>query len=130
MENANIRHNPLPLRSIAVAGCLAWLGLVVGCGQSYPLEGEVMFDGQPIKNGTIIFRPDETQGNSGPSATTRIVNGRFLVPAGQAVSPGPTVADITDTDRPNLRLVAHFDFPASPTEGFVIEAEQATESSE
>lgn len=129
MDNANIRYNPICLRIVAVA-LLVGMASLTGCRDPYPLEGEVVFEGEVINNGTLLMRPDEDQGNSGPSATTRIVNGRFLVPAGQSVSPGPTVAEITDADRPNLRLIAHFDFPDSPTEGFVIEAELASESAD
>ncbi len=100
-------------------------GMIAGCRDEYPLSGRVMVNGEVIQNGTIMFRPDEEAGNSGPSATTRIVDGRFLLPAGQKFTRGPTIAEITDKDRPGVKLIARFNFPDTPTDDFEIQAQPA-----
>lgn len=55
---------------------------IVGCGGDaaparYDVSGMVTFDGQPVPKGTIQFRPDGTQGNSGPAGDADIVDGRY-----------------------------------------------------
>jgi hypothetical protein len=56
------------------------LGIVlaglVGCGRSgptlVPVEGQVTFQGQPLKTGSLLFQPDAAKGNSStltPSGT-------------------------------------------------------------
>ena len=97
--------------------------LSFGCGPSYPLSGKVTFDGQPVQKGSILFRPDEQAGNEGPSCTTKIHGGQFIIPAGSQVAPGPTIAEITDEANPDTKLVARFDFPSSPTVDFEIVAQ-------
>ncbi|MCH2178827.1 MAG: hypothetical protein MK106_08490 [Mariniblastus sp.] len=101
----------------------------VGCGEPYPLRGTVTLDGEPIQRGTIVFRPNADSGNAGPSATTRIIQGEFIVPAGQKFSAGPTLATITDESQPGRDLNASFDFPSEPTTEFLIEAQDANENS-
>jgi hypothetical protein len=55
-------------RLVAGACCLA-LGLA-GCSDSsgpklVPVVGHVTVDGQPVKAGTLSFRPDKSKGNTG-----------------------------------------------------------------
>lgn len=100
-----------------------------GCGETYPLRGTVTLEGEPIQRGTITFQPNAESGNTGPSATTRIIQGEFIVPAGQKFSAGPTLATITDESQPGRNLKASFDFPSEPTEEFSIQAEDAREDS-
>ena len=96
------------------------LSISTGCREPYPLRGTVQVDGEIVKGGSIVFQPDTEAGSSGPSATTRIFDGTFIVPAGQKVPSGPTVATITDESQPGRKLEAKFVFPAKPTEGFLI----------
>ncbi len=119
-------HSNRQIRLITTAIFLVALmaGLSTGCGgPSYPLRGTVKYDGKAIKDGSILFEPDKESGNEGPSAQTRIHGGKFSIPAGQPVAPGPVIARITDNDNPELKLIAKFEMPASPTTEFVIKAE-------
>ncbi len=54
---------------------------VVGCGQRGParhnLSGTVTFRGQPVPAAWIHFDPDTSQGNSGPSSSAKVENGRY-----------------------------------------------------
>ena len=104
------------------------LSTLGGCREPYPLRGRVEFDGTTVKSGSIIFQPDTASGGSGPSATTRIFDGNFIVPAGQKVPNGPTIAVITDGAQPGRKLEAKFAFPAQPTEGFLIIAKDVVET--
>ncbi|MEE2826729.1 MAG: hypothetical protein VYE64_08895 [Planctomycetota bacterium] len=104
------------------------LSTLGGCREPYPLRGSVEIDGTIVKSGSIIFQPDTASGGSGPSATTRIFDGNFIVPAGQKVPNGPTIAVITDGAQPGRKLEAKFAFPAKPTEGFLIIAKDVVET--
>ena len=101
-----------------------------GCREPYPLRGTVEVDGELIERGSIVFHPDTSAGNSGPSATTRIFQGQFIIPAGQKVPSGQTLATITDESQAGRKLEAEFVFPASPTENFLIIARDARKSSD
>jgi hypothetical protein len=50
-----------------------------GCGPGHGLNlarvsGKVMYKGQPVKNGTVFFMPDETKGTVGPPAVGSITS--------------------------------------------------------
>ncbi len=69
---------------IAVMACLT------GCGRSDGLteiSGNVSYDGQPVKQGTIIFLPAD---GMGPTAGTLIADGRYSV----KVAPGKKLVKI------------------------------------
>jgi hypothetical protein len=57
------------------------LGWLTGCnGTDVPrhdVSGSVIFGGQPVPAGTILFRPDTAQGGSGPAGTAVITGGRY-----------------------------------------------------
>src|SRR5262249_30650474 len=60
----------------------ALLLLLAGCGQGQPslvpTEGRILYHGQPVDAGTVVFTPDPDRGNSGPIAWGEIQpNGRF-----------------------------------------------------
>ncbi len=52
--------------------CLA----LIGCGEGeqtlVPVTGRVVFQGQPVAGGMIVFTPDEAYGSTGPIALARI----------------------------------------------------------
>jgi hypothetical protein len=100
-----------------------------GCSEPYPLSGMVEVDGKPIERGSIVFQADTEREGSGPSATTRISQGKFLIPAGQKVPVGPTIATITDDSQAGRKLTAEFYFPPTPTEDFLIVAHDARDES-
>jgi hypothetical protein len=61
---------------IVMAGACT-LTLVIGCGYDNGLNlarvhGKVTYLGEPVKNGTVFFKPDEGKGTIGPSATGSI----------------------------------------------------------
>lgn len=101
-----------------------------GCREPYPLSGTVEVDGKVVERGSIVFQPDTEAGNSGPSATTRIFQGKFMIPAGQKVPAGPTIATITDDSQSGRKLTFQFQFPATPTENFLIVAQDARDESQ
>jgi len=41
------------------------------------LSGTVTHEGQPVAFGSIVFQPDQSQGNSGSYATASIKDGKF-----------------------------------------------------
>jgi hypothetical protein len=51
--------------------------MVLGCGYDNGLQlagvrGKVTYRGEPVKNGTVFFMPDEGKGTIGPSATASL----------------------------------------------------------
>lgn len=110
---------------------------VGGCasGNDIPraiVEGEVSYNGQPIKNGQISFRPIE--GTPGPVSTAPIVDGKYTVtnkggvPIGkqrvviEGYEPPPPGADadagavqfVPDKFNRNSELTADIDAESSP----------------
>jgi hypothetical protein len=63
------------------------LGLLAGCGQSEPalapVQGRVLYRGQPLAGGTIVFTPDSQRGGRGPQAWSLVGgDGRFTLLTG------------------------------------------------
>jgi hypothetical protein len=86
-------------------GALALLiiAVVSGCGseeQVYDLSGEVSFQGKPVPMGTIVFEPDVTKGNNGPSGYAKIRDGRYDTrdEEGQGTMGGPHLVRILGLD--------------------------------
>jgi hypothetical protein len=55
-------------------------GIITGCGsgaRTYHLSGSITFQGKPVPTGTIVFEPDPTAGNSGPSGYAKIKDGHY-----------------------------------------------------
>jgi len=54
---------------------------LVGCSSpaadGYPLSGTVTYQGAPLPRGTILFRPDSSQGNSGQALAFTIKDGAY-----------------------------------------------------
>jgi len=46
----------------------------------YALKGTVTLNGELVPAGAITFEPSKVAGNSGPAASTKIVNGAFTLP--------------------------------------------------
>ena len=53
------------IRLIVGAWCLAFAGCADTGPKLLPVVGKVTVDGQPVKAGTLSFRPDMAKGNSG-----------------------------------------------------------------
>ena len=62
-------HRQAGLASLVLAGACFALG-TAGCGDPYgvgrtvPVVGKVTADGEPVKAGTVSFRPDKSKGNT------------------------------------------------------------------
>lgn len=59
----------MTMKSLRLHLCCATLLVLAGCAREEPavtVEGKVMFDGQPLTVGTVIFTPDAARGNTSP----------------------------------------------------------------
>ena len=74
----------LPL-AVVMGLCLPALS---GCGSGarVRLAGDVVFEGQPLTHGTIVFTPVDP--SAGPSTGGDIVDGRYDVPGEMGATPG------------------------------------------
>lgn len=86
---------------ILLAVCV--LASLPGCSKSdgperHTLEGAVTVNGQPVRDGSIFFSPDSSQGNSGPGAVAMIRNGRYETPSGHGIVGGPHIVEIMGYD--------------------------------
>lgn len=87
-------------------GLYIWLVLVAaaaGCQRSdgptrFDVTGSIRFRGQPVPQGEIVFRPDDTAGNDGPGSFARITNGRYQTHPGKGVVGGAYVVEIIGFD--------------------------------
>lgn len=65
------------LRSLVVLVATA-VTLLVGCSNNgldlAKVRGKVIYKGQPVKNGTVFFMPDESKGTVGPPAVGSITS--------------------------------------------------------
>ncbi len=80
--------------------------LLLGCGSSGPdrfaVSGGVTFDGAPLADGEIQFRPDAT--TKGPTIASRIENGAYAIPAERGPVAGAYTVLIS-AERPTGRKV-------------------------
>ncbi|WP_153557422.1 hypothetical protein [Roseimaritima sediminicola] len=80
------------------------LAVVVGCGGSdvdrYQASGTVTYQGNPVPQGTIMFEPDTSKGNSGAAGMAMIVEGRYDTASegGKGISGGPQIVTIQGFD--------------------------------
>lgn len=82
-----------------------------GCGTRdttprYEVSGAVTYAGQPIPTGTILFLPDGTKNNHGPSGFAKIQEGKYNTTLnGKGMVGGPHLVRITGFDgRPREEL--------------------------
>jgi hypothetical protein len=85
------RVRPSRLDAYHFGWTLALLAFVAGCSSDNPLgrrevQGTVTFRGQPLKQGSILFTPQDLQ--TGVSGGAVITDGAFLVPEAQGLPPG------------------------------------------
>jgi len=70
----------------------------LGCGsdKTYRVSGTVNFDGKPVPQGKIYFKPDRAKGNSGPDGYADIKDGAFdtSVKPGQGSPGGAVIVEI------------------------------------
>ncbi|QEG39783.1 hypothetical protein UC8_17810 [Roseimaritima ulvae] len=108
--------------------------LLLGCGgsdvQRYRASGAVTYQGKPVSQGTIMFEPDTSKGNSGAAGMAMIIDGQYDTEAegGKGISGGPQIVSIQGFDGvdPNPEYapygspigkgesyIKRFDFPAA-----------------
>ena len=90
-------------RPICALVALALTAAVVGCGGDgvarYDVHGTVIYNGQPLPAGTIVFEPDSSKGNKGPQGFAEIRNGEYDTSrSGKGVVQGPQIARVTGYD--------------------------------
>jgi hypothetical protein len=88
-----------PIRRVALAlGVAALVPLASACSSSNGLDlarvrGKVTYQGQPIKNGTVFFMPDEAKGTVGPPAVGSITADGSFVMSTESAGDGVIVGD-------------------------------------
>jgi hypothetical protein len=123
------------------AMAMAWMaGVICGCGsdetRQYDVAGTVTVAGKSVPVGTILFTPDRSKDNHGPSGFAQIREGKYDtardgkatvggphvvrisaytgVPVADRPSGKPLVADYsTEVDLPPARVVRDFEIPAA-----------------
>lgn len=104
--------------------CIVALAMVAviatGCGKKsgpdrFAVRGGVTFAGQPVPRGTIVFEPDQAQGNRGPVSVIPIIDGSYDSRALARPGPlaGPLVVRVTGYPAPDPAAGADAD-PAPP----------------
>lgn len=78
------------------------LSLLAGCGgeHGYDVSGDVTFDGKPVPAGSILFTPDGSKGNTGPTGYATITDGHYDTAAagGKPTIGGPMIVAIEGQD--------------------------------
>jgi hypothetical protein len=69
---------------------------VAGCGSGNGLNlarvrGKVTYKGEPIRNGTIVFMPDESKGTTGPQAVGTITSDGSYILSSESSGDGAVV---------------------------------------
>jgi hypothetical protein len=78
----------LGLAAVALVALAAFALLASGCRRStalYPVAGKITYRGAALNNGVIVFTPDASRGESGPSALGTIrADGTYTLSTGDA----------------------------------------------
>ena len=106
----------------------AVLGILAGCGRSKAPEtvvrGQILYRGEPVSGGLIVFAPNADRGSEGPVATANLnEDGSFNligadgkpIPAGWyriAVAPKAGAVEVPTAERPYPGLPAKYRNPA------------------
>jgi hypothetical protein len=82
------------MRLLSALFAFVVLSAVVGCGPAAKLSGQVTFDGQPMKSGTVVFMSDDKQKTeqaaiekNGTYTIDRLTTGKWLVAVMPTQSP-------------------------------------------
>lgn len=102
---ANLPCSALPWKWIWAASIL----FLAGCGDhGVPLLGEVIYDGQPLESGSIVFVPVD---GVGPSRGTTIIDGKFEIAPAQQLLPGKKIVQVRGSVKTGRQIEAP---PPSP----------------
>lgn len=111
------KEHPMPSKGFIVVVTLATC-LAAGCGKQsgpdrFAVRGGVTFAGLPVPRGTIVFEPDQAQGNRGPVSVIPIIDGSYdsreLARPGALA--GPLVVRVTGYPAPDPAAGADADPP-------------------
>jgi hypothetical protein len=127
-----------PASRYRLLGCMALLW-AAGCGgdapRLAPVQGRVLFHGEPLAGGTIVFTPDPDRGGSGPLASAEIgPDGHYrlhtgdrdgAVPGWHRVTVAPGSPPLTPPGQPvPLSIPAHYRDPERSRLQFEIKPNQ------
>lgn len=84
------------MRSLTVLSIAALLIGLASCGPGNGLNlarvrGTVTLEGEPLKNGTVMFEPDESKGTTGPQAVGTIMPDGTFIMSSQSAGDGAVV---------------------------------------
>ncbi|HWL09388.1 MAG TPA: hypothetical protein VNQ76_13350 [Planctomicrobium sp.] len=111
-----------------------------GCGSfgsstppSFAVSGNVTFDNKPVPEGTIQFKPDFSNGNTGPTASAKIQDGKYEIPKSKGLPSGMMIVEIsgneagggaslfsdyrTEVELPEENAQQDFDVPSATASG-------------
>jgi hypothetical protein len=84
----------VPLRCLALLSTVT-LTFVVGCAGNglnlAKVRGKVTYKGEPVKNGTVMFMPDDTKGTVGPPAVGSITSDGSYIMSTESAGDGVIV---------------------------------------
>ena len=81
-----------------------------GCGDGKcPIQGNVVFDGQPVASGTIVFEPADGQG---PTTGGEILDGKYQLVGKAAPLPGKKKVRISSVQKTGRMIPAGPPAPA------------------
>jgi hypothetical protein len=110
-----------------LAGCGPGNGLTLG-----RVSGKVTYKGQPVKNGTVFFMPDDSKGTVGPPALGSITpDGSYVMSteaSGDGVIVGSHKVGITGVEEAALTAEAELDPEKSPGGYMKAKAKAAAEA--
>lgn len=85
-------------------GASVLMMVLAGCGGDggpgrYDVSGTVTYNGQPVPEGVIQFRPDSSKKNNGPAVNANIVDGKYdTSDSGKGTVGGPHIVIIRGYD--------------------------------
>ena len=95
-RRVRVDHDPIDPRSLPRDAPGGRADDLSGCGAGNGLNlarvsGKVMYKGQPVKNGTVFFMPDESKGTVGPPAVGSITSDGTYIMSTESAGDGVIV---------------------------------------
>ncbi len=112
------------LASLSMASLLLGFGCSPGNGLNLAkVRGKVTYKGEPIKNGTVFFMPDDSKGTVGPPAVGTITSdGSYIMStesAGDGVIVGSHKVGITGVEEKPMSSGSAAPTPESDSQGYM-----------
>ncbi len=107
------------MRTIVRTHCWVLILIGAGCGGSelslVPVSGRVLYHGEPLSSGTIVFTPDLQRGARGPMAWGEVHDGTFRLSTGGQTGVVPGWHRITIASLPGNATGTQTAGPRLPT---------------